>query len=68
MYEDILRWLIKEWMKKVPKDLIARKNSFDVFDLLEKPRKIVSVVGPRRSGKSISSFIYVGKYPQLEVL
>lgn len=57
MYEEIIKFLLEDWLKRIPpKDLLERNKSFNVLDLMEKPRKIVSIVGPRRVGKTY--FVY----------
>ncbi len=57
MYEELIRSLLKMWMERTPpEDLIERGKNFNIRDLLEKPRKIVSIVGPRRAGKTY--FVY----------
>ncbi|MEX0569219.1 MAG: ATP-binding protein [Candidatus Njordarchaeota archaeon] len=57
MYEEIICSLLRGWLRKMPpKDLIERKKFFSISDLLRKPRKIVSIVGPRRAGKTY--FVY----------
>ena len=57
MYEGLIRSLLRVWMERIPpRDLIERRKEFSILGLLEKPRKIVSIVGPRRSGKTY--FVY----------
>ena len=57
MYEELIHSLLRMWARRIPpRDLIERRKKFSILDLLEKPRKIVSVVGPRRAGKTY--FVY----------
>lgn len=64
MYEELLRYLINAWKDRIPpKDLIKRRKYFDLNVLFEKPKKIISIVGPRRAGKTY--FVYQ-LYAELE--
>lgn len=59
MYEEILRHMLEVWSEKLPPaDLIERSISIDITDLFTRPRKIVSIVGPRRAGKTFLFFNY----------
>jgi len=53
MYDDLIRTLIDEWQSKIPpRDLIRREMGLDPKSLFDYPKKIVSVVGLRRVGKT----------------
>lgn len=57
MYEEIINYLLRDWLRRIPpEDLVDRQTSFEILDLFEKPRKIISIVGPRRAGKTY--FVY----------
>jgi len=57
MYEELIAYLVNKWRSRIPpKDLVVRNKSFSIHEFFQRPRKIVSIVGPRRTGKTY--FVY----------
>ncbi len=53
MYEDLLEFILDSWMNRIQNvKLIERRKHVNIRGLLNEPRKIITVVGPRRSGKT----------------
>ena len=58
MYEGLISEIIEEfWGVGFPLDLVAR-DLFDIRELFIKPRKIITIVGLRRVGKTYAPVSY----------
>lgn len=57
VYEELMAALVKEWSERIPPpDLIPRESRVDVEQLFSPPKRIITVVGLRRVGKTY--FVY----------